>query len=308
MVNFINMKNKRQGNHNDYFISLHESRSVIALLCGILVFCLTFLAVFQGITKDTDGTIFHYFTVLSNLFSATGAAFMIPDAVEGIRQKRFMLPRWIVMFQFTGALGVAITFLTTLVLILPVEGANAVTGMNFWLHLVTPLLTITLFQCVETGVSLTKRDMLMCLVPYWAYMFLYFIMVVVIGEERGGWADIYYTQAFWPAWVSAILMFALGLAVALLLRRIQNYRSKQARSRITRLWAENIDPVELKIEAFGLGRFMGSHGDRYEMHIPVDIFEMMSEKYDISVYELSKAYIKGMADGLDQTKKPPASD
>ena len=93
-----------------------------------------------------------YFTVLSNLFSATGAAFMLPYAVEGIHHKRFVLPRWILLFQYCGAVGLSITMTASLLIILPTTGKNAVTGMNFWMHIVIPLLAVVLFELVETSV------------------------------------------------------------------------------------------------------------------------------------------------------------
>ena len=285
-----------------YLITLYHLRSVIALAAGILVLCLTFIAIVQGLRSWGNETedIFHYFTVLSNMFSAVGAAFMIPYAVEGIRRKRFVLPKWIVMFQYGGAVGVAITMTTTLLFILPVQGRSAITGMNFWLHLITPLLTISLFECVETGILFTRKEMLSGLIPYWCYMLVYFIMVIVIGEKNGGWKDIYYTQAFWPVWVSFIMMLALGFFEAAMLRWIHDRRAKQSRKRLTRLWNDEMDPVALKIEAFGLGRYMGAHCDANSVIVPLDIFYMMAKRYDVPEYELAKAFIKGVCDELGE--------
>lgn len=281
-----------------YLITLQKRRSIVAVIAGILILSLTFMAIIQGVQDSGDDHegLFRYFTVLSNIFSAVGAAFMIPYAVEGIRRKRFALPRWIVMFQYCGASGVLITLTSTLIFILPLRGAAAVTGMNFWLHLVTPVLTVILFECVETGAFFRLRDMLLALIPYWTYMLVYFLMVIVVGEENGGWADIYYTAAFWPAWVSAIMLFALGLGEAALLRYIHNRRARESRGRMTGLWKDDLDTVELKIEAFGLGRYMADHSDETSAAIPLDIFRMMSERYHVPVYDLTKAYLKGVCD------------
>ena len=293
---------KHEKSQKYYLINLYQTRSRIALVCGILVLGLTGMAIVIGLMETQGTEVFHYFTVLSNITSACGAAFMIPYAVEGIRRKRFSLPRWVVAFQYVGAFGVAITLLSTLCLIIPVEGLKAVQGMNFWLHLITPVLTIVLFQCVETGVAFTWKNTLIVLIPYWCYMAIYFIMVVVLGEENGGWTDFYYTMSFWPVWISALLMFLLGLIVATALRFVQNRRAKQSRDRVARLWMDGIEPTALKIEAFGLGRYMGKHCDKSEMTVPLDIFEMMEERYDISIEELTRAYIKGVSDSLAERK------
>ena len=298
------MKNGQQTNSGYYLINLYKSRSITALAAGVLVLCVTFSAVVMGIRsfKPEDESIFHYFTVLSNLFSAVGASFMIPYAVEGIRQKRFVLPRWVVLFQYCGACGVAITMVSTLLLILPTQGADALTGMNFWLHLITPTLTVILFQCVETGVSLTRKDTFIVLIPYFAYMAIYYVMVIIIGQDRGGWTDFYSTQTYWPAWVSVLLMLFLGYVVARLLCLVQNRRAAQSRKRLSRLWSDDLDPVELKIEVFGLGRYMGQHCDSNAMNIPFDIFMMMSERYGVPVFDLAKIYAKGVSDSLEEEK------
>lgn len=224
---------------------------------------------------------------------------MIPFAVEGIRKKRFILPRWVVLFQFAGAVCVTITMVTALALILPLQGAEqAFKVYNFWLHVVTPIATVILFQCVESGVALTKREMLLALLPFLSYMLLYFVMVVLVHR----WEDIYSVTIYLPAWASFLVMLALGLAVASALRLVQNRRARQTRARLSRMWSEDYDPVELKIEAFGLGRFMGQHCDG-ELVVPLDIFEMMAEHYGVTLEDLTRAYIRGAADSLQEHKE-----
>lgn len=296
----------KSGNHREYLIGLYQTRSIVALTAGIGVFICTFSAVAWGLQNDVSGeeNLFHYFTVLSNLFAAAGAAFMIPYAVEGIRNKRFVLPKWVVLFQFSGAICVTITLVSTFLFILPTQGfANGLAGMSFWLHLVCPLLTVVLFQCVETGVSISNREMLKTLIPYWAYMAVYFVMVYLVSPDRGGWTDLYMTKEYLTPWINAPMMFLLGLLAALVLRLIQNRRARASRQRITRLWSEDMEPVELKIEAFGLGRYMGNRYRESEVPVPMDIFEMMTERYDIALPELIQAYTKGVMDGMEEKKR-----
>ena len=288
-----------------YLISLYQSRSVVALVVSLLVMFLTFMAFVMGLKSftDEDESIFHYFTVLFNLFSATGAAFMVPYAVEGIQHKRFVLPRWIRFCQYCGALGLLITMTCTLLAILPVQGIDAVTGMNFWMHLITPSLTGILFLCVETGVSFTWREMFLALIPFWVYMAVYYVEVVVIGKENGGWEDIYHTMSFWPAWISALLILALGLAEAMLLRFIHNRRAQKSVARLTQLWRVDTEPVEIKLEVFGLGRYMAGHSDEATITLPMDIFETISDRYGIPVHDLARAYTKGVCDTYSDMKK-----
>lgn len=292
------MKQKK----NRYLIDLEETRSRIALLAGILVFFLTIIAIIIKVDtySRTNEHPLHFFTVLSNFLSAVGAAFMIPYAAEGIRKKRFVLPRWIVLFQYAGATCVAITMVTTLLFIWPTQGSMAVTGTNFWLHIVTPLLTVVLFQCVETGVSFTRLDNMHALIPFWTYMIVYFIMVVCIGKGNGGWSDFYMVTAFFPVWLSMILMLVLGFVVSRALRFIQNKRAEKSWKQISALWTDDLDEPELLIEAFGLGRSIGRRCSGQELTVPLDIFVLMSKRYHIPLEKLTNAYVKGALDSYKE--------
>ena len=288
-----------------YLISLEETRSTIAMICSVIVFLCTLAAVFYmiEITGDDEENSLHYFTVLSNLFSATAAAMMFPYAVEGVRKKRFILPRWVVLFQFAAATCVAITMISSLAIILPTQGISKMTGPNFWLHVVTPACTVILFQCVETGININFKEILIPLIPYSTYIAVYTVMVVFVGADKGGWSDFYMTMAFWPPWVSLILMATIGFVITVLMRIIHNKHAKQTRLRIAKSWSQDLEPTELHIEAFGLGRYIGSKCSKEELTVPLDIFRMMSEKYGVPLESLTKAYVKGAIDAIEERQK-----
>ena len=292
---------KERKHQKKYLIELAERHSVIALIAGIMVLGCTLAAIIiwaEDYHNDSEPPL-HYFTALSNLMSAIAASFMIPYAVEGIRKKHFVLPRYIVLFQFSGATCVSITMITSLCIILPLQGAEAVTGTNFWLHVVTPLFAVILFQCVETGMTVSKREAILCLIPFWVYIIIYYIMVVIVGEENGGWSDIYMTQAFWPAWVSIILFLILGFVMAFALRAIHNMRARQFWNRVSRDWLEDTLPEEMLVEAMGLGRYVGKRmSSDVELTIPLNLFSKMSERFGIPVDRLINAYIYGALDSL----------
>ena len=287
-----------------YLIALEETRSIVALSAGILVLVCTVVSVFIMIERyiGTSEHPLHYFTVWSNLLSALAAAFTIPYAAEGIRKKRFVLPRWIVLLQYAGATCVATTMAAALAIIWPTQGIKAVTGVNFWLHIVAPVLTLVLFQCIETGVSLSRKDFLLPLIPFGFYMSVYFVMVVLVGKENGGWSDFYMTLAYWPGWVSALLMTAVCSAVSLLLRLVQNKRAAQSWKRISRAWSEDLEPTQLLIEAFGLGRYIGTHCAVSELTVPLDIFMLMSKRYSIPLEKITKAFFKGALDAVEEKR------
>ncbi len=174
-----------------------------------------------------------------------------------------------------------------------------VTGTNLWLHLVAPVCTVILFLSVEAGISLSRREALLCLIPFFAYMAVYFIMVVLIGKENGGWSDFYMTQAFWPVWISALFALAIGCVVSTVLRILQNRCAVQTWKRITIRWSEDIESVDLLADAQSYGHSMGTNCTGGEMTIPIDIFFIMSERYGIALYSLIDAYINGALDSLE---------
>ncbi len=159
---------KTSSSKKEYLISLYHTRSLIALVAGLLVLCLAMTAVAIKIMvyANAEENRLHYFTVQSNILAAIGAAFLIPYAIEGIRKKRFTLPRWLVVFHYACASCAAITFTASMAIILPVQGITAVTGTDFWMHLIVPICNVILFQCVETGISLDRRDTLIVQMPY----------------------------------------------------------------------------------------------------------------------------------------------
>lgn len=297
------MKKKATERSKKYLIALAEQQSILALCAGLLLLVCTFAAIIIWVDSydGTEEPPLHYFTALSNLMSALAASFMIPYAVDGIRKKHFVLPRYIVLFQFSAATCVSVTMLTSLVLILPTQGVMAVQGTNFWLHIITPLCAVILFQCVETGVSISKREAILCLIPFWIYIAVYFVMVVIVGEERGGWSDFYMARAFWPAWISIIMFLIVGFVMAMVLRLVHNRRAVQFWNRVSMLWTEDTLPEEMLVEAFGLGRYVGRNvNSETELSVPVSLFEKMSETFGLSVEKLINAYIYGALDSLRQ--------
>lgn len=284
-----------------YLIALEETHSIVALAAGILIFACALSSIFVLIDAHNSAHEHptHYFTVWSNILSAVASAFMIPYAVEGIKKKRFILPRWIVLLQYAGANCLAITMVSALTIILPTQGVKAVSGTNFWLHIITPALTIVLFQCVETGIRFKRSESLLTLIPYWVYMAVYFFAVIVLGESNGGWSDFYKTQKFWPIWISIILMATIGIVVSSVLFAVHNKQAKRNWKYIEN-WSKNLEPTQLLIEAFGLGRYMGEKHTDGELAIPLDIFQNISGQYGIPVEKLAKAYIKGALDAIGE--------
>ena len=295
-----------------YMISLYKKRSVIALIMGCLVFFLSLRAIgsrlreeYLIVITDPGYNLFHYFTINSNLLSAIGAAFMIPYAIEGIRRKRFVFPKWVSMFQYSGAICTSLTMIFTIFLIAPYSGiSDAFGGSYFWLHGICPILALILLFTVETDITFSLTDSLICLTPFYLYSLVYITNVVLLGEANGGWKDLYGINTLLPAAFTAPLMFMLGFGIAYLMRNIYNRLSEKRQKALIALWKDDASDVEINIEVYGLGRYNGKHMDMSHIVVPIDILKMLSEKYGLDLYKLCSIYNKGVIDGLKERNDP----
>ncbi len=70
-----------------------------------------------------------------------------------------------------------------------------------------------------------------------------------------------------------------------------------------RYWHDNLDPVEVRIEAYGLGRMAGQYGEKDIVQIPYDILEYLSEKYHLETADLIKPFVKGYLVGFSEKNR-----
>ena len=293
-----------------YMITLYRRRSLVALIAGVLVCVLTFAAISGGLIDTyqhqlirSDYTLFQFFTVNSNILSMVGAAFMIPYAVEGIRRKRFVLPRWITLFQYSAAICTTMTMIFSVTFILATQGPGvAFGGMNFWLHTVCPVMALILLFTVETDSILTLFDSLLCLLPFFVYSLIYITNVVLVGQENGGWYDIYMFNTYLPATISAPLMYMFSLGIATIIRLLYNKLSRFRQKDMMTYWSDDASPVEINIELYGLGRYQGRNCEESSIMVPVDIFEQLAAKYDMEIPKMYAVFNKGVIDGLKEQR------
>ena len=295
-----------------YMINLYKRRSAVALFAGSIVFVVSLAAIAGGLQRtyiyqenEPTYSLFHYFTINSNLLSATGAAFMIPYAVEGVRKKRFAFPKWVSLFQYSGAICTTLTMIFSIIFIFPTQGPEmAFGGMNFWLHIICPIMALVLLFMVEIDIQFSLSDTMACLVPFFLYSLVYIVNVVLLGEENGGWRDIYMINTYVPAAVSAPLIFMLGFAIAYVIRFFYNRLSAFRQKQLVSLWKDDASEVEINIEVYGLGRYNGKHTGHNNIAMPIDILEMLAEKYSLDLSRLCSIYNKGLIDGLKEQGDP----
>ena len=295
------MKNDKKKKARQYLIDLQRWRSAVALIACSATFLFSVVAITASLIRYirmgwsiTD--YFRYFTTISNILTALVAAFIIPFAVNGLRRKRFVYPKWLFLLHYAGVICTTMTFVFAMVFILPWDPVFAVGNGNLYLHIICPIAILIAFELVESGYRLTKRDSLFCLIPFFSYSLIYCVMVVVLGQDKGGWDDLYMLNTFVPFYVSLPAVYLLAFGIATAIRIVSNRLGQRRLDRMLALWSEDLDPIEVNIEVFGLGRYNGLHDEKSELSIPDDILEALAERYAMTPDALLKVYAKGLLD------------
>ncbi len=299
-----NMKKDFTQKHSyDYLTNFYRIRSIIALCCGICTLILAFYGIIAGVIRSiaythTYGfTSFIYFTMISNTLALFAVAFVIPYAVEGIKKKRFVLPKWVAMINFISATSIAIVLAFVLSVISWTSPQDAFGGINLILHIHCPFLILISFFQVENRYKYSMKDCLIGCIPFFIYAIVYYIEVGLIGEKNGGWPDIYHVQEYVPSAVAAPILMIFGLIVSCIIAAISNYLTKKREKKMFSHWEKDIDSIEAKIEAYGLGNMMSNAEDKNNIVVPMDILEYIAQKTNVKTEELIKSYIKGVIVG-----------
>jgi hypothetical protein len=60
------------------------------------------------------------------------------------------------------------------------------------------------------------------------------------------------------------------------------------------LWHEDLDPIEVRIEAYGFGRMVGRYSEKNNIQIPYDILMNLAQMYHLETEDLIKPFFKGL--------------
>lgn len=293
------MNDKTTAPFRENLTLLFRRRSVIALLCVVLTLALAFYGIIAGVIKtaaelhENGFKSFVYFTMVSNTFAALSAAIVFPFTVEGIRKKRFLVPKWAALLHYAATSSIAVTMVFVLCFMSWASPEGAFGGANLVTHVICPPLILLSFFEMETGYLVGWKDRLLAVVPCFAYLVVYYIEVALIGEANGGWRDVYRVLEHTTpaAAIPAFLLLAFGVATAVALT--SNHLTKKREQKTFALWKDDLDPIEVKIEAFGLGR-AAAHGEETNVEIPYDILTALAERYGADAEELLRAFVKGL--------------
>lgn len=273
-----------------YFKKTHSLNSWLNLIFSVVIVALVFVSVVINllaspteIVEEVGVKTFRMFTVLSNIFVGVAAAMTIPFAVDGIRQKNYHLPRWIVTLTYVSVNCISLTFLVALTILS--SGAGFVTimieGKNLFLHTIVPIIAIITFLFINVYHTVRFKTAFLAVLPVAVYAIVYLILAIIIGEENGGWRDHYRFEELMPWYYVMALMLLLSFGIACLLRVIHNSMHRRDKLATERYYqdAEEYDlpTIEEAIQKLASENKVKDKGG--EVVVPRRIIKIFDKKY-----------------------------
>ena len=299
----------------DPAIKCNQTQCLMAMLSVAIVVICVCVGVTENLTTIYDENFDHMgirtfcmFTVNSNILAAITMMLCLPYTIDGLRTGNYHLPNWIVDLMLAGVTGVTLTFLVSLFVLAPAKGFVLIfSGSRFFLHGVCPVLAIVAFCFFMTAQRLRFVDSLIALIPVLIYSVIYTVMVVVIGEERGGWDDFYGFATRLPLWLPIVLIMPLTLGITTLIRVLHNGSYDRRKRKEARLYRDEYQTADLRKTVEAVARSRHSELRMTDIVVPVRLIRQMiaSGEDDMTLAEGCRRYLETC---LAQTEGAERSD
>ncbi|MBQ3847398.1 MAG: hypothetical protein II748_00910 [Clostridia bacterium] len=289
----------------DRVMKITRRECLFAMFSALIVVVCVCIGVTMNLTTIADENFDHMgirtfcmFTVNSNILAAAAMAMVIPYTMDGLRTHNYYLPRWIVDVVYAGVTSVALTFLVSLFILAPVKGFVLIfSGSRFFLHGVCPILAVIAFCFFMSQKNMSFWDSLIAIVPVLIYAVIYFIMVVVIGEENGGWNDFYGFATHVPWWASAIALVPLSLLIATGIRLLHNHSRNKRKKEETAFFTETFAGADVRKIVAAMARSRSS-AKTLDLIVPTRVITILLKNSgsDCTLEEATQIYVKEYMD------------
>lgn len=238
---------------------------------------------------------FCMFTVNSNILAGLSMMFCIPYTIDGLRTGNYHLPDWVVVLMQITVTAVSLTFAVSLCILAPIKGFKLIfTGSRFFLHGICPVVSIVIFCFFINSHLVRIWEAILALIPVLLYAAVYVIMVVVIGEENGGWNDFYGFATRVPLWVSALVILPAAGGVSLLLRLAHNACCLRRRKKDAELYRTVYGGLDLRQVIVEMARSQKKEMKVKNPTIPIQMIGYMIENsgFDLHSEEAARIYFE----------------
>ncbi|MDO4852846.1 MAG: hypothetical protein Q4A88_05445 [Clostridia bacterium] len=268
------MKRIQNVNRWKCLLTLLFSAAVVICVCVGVVMNLTTL---EDENFDHMGIeTFCMFTVNSNIFMGIAMFLTLPYTVDGLRNGYFRLPDWLVKLLFVASTALSLTFLVSLFILAPVKGFVLIfTGSRFFLHGLCPILAIATFCFVLKDTHLPFGTTFLSLIPVFLYACIYYTMVAVVGEEKGGWNDFYGFLTRIPPWISMSAFLPITFGIATVLRILHNKSCKRYREQARKQYQEAFHSMDMREVVIHLAARNSKKDTTGNIVIPYHVLRML---------------------------------
>ena len=123
-------------------------------------------------------------------------------------------------------------------------------------------------------------DSFFALIPVFIYTCLYFIMVVVIGEENGGWDDFYGFATHLPVWIPLTVILPLTFGIATVLRLLHNRAYDIRHLREAEAYREIFKDIDLRELVGVMATNLKNKAKGRDIVVPGRVLDIMIENND----------------------------
>ena len=175
----------------------------------------------DGVLVSSGLRSLRYFTILSNL-------------LEGLASVVFLLnmkkeKHWVNLLKYVASVSVGLTFLVVVVFLGPLFGYLFMfIGVNFWLHLIVPVLAMVEFV-IYNREKFTVKDNLIASLPMVVYGIFYLGNIIINGVGEWPNSNDWYGFMSWGLPVGIVIFFvivAVTYGIGLVLRKLNGKVSR----------------------------------------------------------------------------------
>ena len=267
----------------------------IVALCVIIGVTMNLVTIYDENFDHMGIRTFCMFTVNSNIIAGLSMLLCLPYTIDALRTGNYHLPDWVVVMMHITVSAVSLTFMVSLCILAPVKGFRLIfTGSRFFLHGVCPVLSIVTFCCFINSHLVRLNEAALAMVPVLLYTVVYIVMVVIIGEEKGGWNDFYGFATRVPLWVSMLVILPTAAGLALLLRWGHNACCRYRRKKDAALYKEAYSGKDLRQVIVEMAQMQKTETTRKNPTVPVQMIGYMIENggSDLDPEEGARIYLE----------------
>ena len=207
---------------------INKIKKIISIIINLSVFLMVTLSIVyfftttetEGLMESTVFKCFKYFTIDSNVIAGISCLLLAIFQTISMIKNEYKIPRIFYLFKYISTTAVFVTFMTCVLLLGPTMGYIFIfKGVNFILHLASPLLCVFGLMFLEKEYSFTKKDNFLGLLPTLIYSCFYISFVLFLKI----WKDFYgftFGGKYFLIPLDFIVMYGLSYSISLILNKI----------------------------------------------------------------------------------------